>query len=287
MWNRFASLRDPAVWDAYIVHKNELDGDKLLSIDFVNEIDTAIVNRDVLHYWEFLRTHGLESAFDYQMHLVASTYPGWRVLLYHDVAQALTRSGPCEKMPEVELAPVSLLPRAISELGGRYYQADLHPETRIGDANFLDHTHRGLTTGQTGVIGSGCHILPCTLGGLSERVQQRHPIVGDHVHIGTDAGIFGPVRLGDRSSVGANTEIYGFVEIGTGCRIGTSVILGTIRTGQARPGTIRLGAGVRVGDGSIIENSTELGLSIPDDAVVPPRSHLVNDGFGQPRIVGE
>ena len=84
-----------------------------------------------------------------------------------------------------------LLPRAISELGGRYYQADIHPETQMGDANFLDHPHRGITTGQTGIIGSGCHIYPCTLGGLSGKVQQRHPIIGDYVFIGTDAGIFG------------------------------------------------------------------------------------------------
>ena len=55
----------------------------------------------------------------------------------------------------------------------------------------------GITTGQTGIIGSGCHIYPCTLGGLSGKVQQRHPIIGDYVFIGTDAGIFGSVQVGE------------------------------------------------------------------------------------------
>ena len=286
-WNRFASLRDPAVWDAYLLHRGGLEQEQLAAIDFTAHIDRAIIDRNAGHYREFLQEQRLGFAFDYQMQLVTSVYPGWRVLFYHDIAHALTRSGSAEKRPDIELTPVPFLPRAIAELGGRYYQADLHPETRIGDANFLDHTHRGLTTGQTGIIGSGCHILPCTLGGLSVRVQQRHPIVGDYVNIGTDAGIFGPVRLSDGSVVGANTEIYGSVEVAAGCRIGTSAIVGTIKTSGQRPGKIRLGEGVRVGDGAIIENSTELDLNIPDKAEIPPRSHVINDGFGRPRIGGE
>ena len=93
------------------------------------------------------------------MQLVMSTYPGWRVLFYHDVAHALTRTGAVECNPDLYRTPVPLLPRAISELGGRYYQADLHPETQIGDANFLEHPHRGITAGQTGIIGFWLHHL--------------------------------------------------------------------------------------------------------------------------------
>ena len=33
----------------------------------------------------------------------------------------------------------------------RYYQADLHPETIGKGREFLDHPHRGMTTGQTGI----------------------------------------------------------------------------------------------------------------------------------------
>jgi len=184
--------------------------------------------------------------------------------------------------PGLERCPVPLLPRAISELGGRYYQADIHPETRIGDANFLDHTHRGLTTGQTGVIGSGCHILPCTLGGLTRRLRRRHPLIGDHVFIGTDAGVMGPVQIGDHSVVRQNAEIYGYVELGPECQIGSSVIIGTVKTGAGQPGRIVLGRGVTVGDGTVVENETEIDLVIPDRARIPARSHVTNDGFGNP-----
>ncbi len=285
LWNRFASLTDPAVWDSYLVNALGLEPQKLALLEFSNRIEDAIVDRDFEPYRDFLRSLGGDFVFSYQMQLVMSTYPGWRVLFYHDVAHSLTRSGQVPESHRLERRPVPLLPRAIAELGGRYYQADLHPETRIGDANFLDHPHRGITTGQTGIIGSGCHILPCTLGGMSERVQQRHPVVGDFVFIGTDADLFGPVHIGDYSVIGPNAEVNGLVEIGSRCHVGSSVVIGTIKSGEKRPGRIRLADGVRVGDGTIIENVSELDLIIPEKAEIPARSHITNDGFGTPRYV--
>ncbi|MDA0747544.1 MAG: hypothetical protein O2954_13570 [bacterium] len=287
LWNRFASLKDPAVWDAYIVQREEFCRRTLEDLDQSRVIDTAIEHRDMSIYREFLKEHSLDFAFDYLMQLVISTYPGWRVLFYHDIANALTRTGPADNLPDIERQPVPFLPRAISELGGRYYQADLHPETSIGDANFLEHPHRGLTTGQTGVIGSGCVIYPSTLGGLSGKARQRHPFLGNFVQIGTDATLLGPVRIGDRTTVGPNTQIYGYVHTGPDCRIASSVVIGTVLSGSRRPGNIRLGHSVRVGDGTIVENSTELDLIIPDKAEIPARSHVVNDGFGNPRYVRE
>ena len=144
-----------------------------------------------------------------------------------------------------------------------------------------------MTTGQTGIIGSGCHIYPCTLGGLSDKVQQRHPIIGDFVSIGTDAGIYGSVNVGDRSVIGANAEIHGRVGVGPQCRIGASVFIGTIKDGDRLPGRVVLGESVRVGAGTIIENASELDLLIPDQAEIPARSYVVNDGCGQPRFVRE
>ena len=285
LWNRFASLTDPAVWDAYLIEALGLAPEKLALLEFSSRIEDAIVDRDFEAYREFLRSLGGDFIFAYQMQLVMSTYPGWRVLFYHDVAFSLTRSGTVDGNDELRRFPVPLLPRAISELGGRYYQADLHPETRIGDANFLDHPHRGITTGQTGIIGSGCHILPCTLGGMSEKVQQRHPTIGDYVFIGTDADLFGPVHIGDYSVIGPNAEVNGLVEIGSRCHVGSSVVIGTIKSGEKHPGRIRLADGVRVGDGTIIENVSELDLLIPEKAEIPARSHVTNDGFGTPRYM--
>jgi len=286
-WNRFASLRDPAVWDAYLLDNCNLTQEQLLEIDFPAELEETIRRRDFDHYRNFLAELECNFIFDYQMQLVMSTYPGWRVLFYHDVAHALTRKGTVEGSPGLERRPVPLLPRAISELGGRYYQADIHPETRIGDATFLDHPHRGMTTGQTGIIGSGCHFYPCTLGGLSDKVQQRHPEIGDYVFIGTDAGLIGPVKVGDRTVIGATAEINGVVEIGPHCHIGVSVFIGTIKSGPVRPGKITLGSGVRIGAGTIIENASELDLVIPERAEIPARSYVTNDGCGQPKFVRE
>ena len=284
LWNRFASLEDPAVWDAYVLSTCNVSAEKLATLDLGEQIEACVIAREFDPYREFLKGLGCDSIFAYQMQLVMSTYPGWRVLFYHDIAHALTRSGKIESSGLHRL-PIPLLPRAIAELGGRYYQADLHPETEIGDANFLDHPHRGMTTGQTGIIGFGCHLLPCTLGGMSEKVQRRHPQVGNFVSIGTDADLFGPVLVGDHCVIGPNAEVNGLVEIAENCHVGSSVVIGTIKSGDKRPGKIRLEDGVRVGDGTIIENVSELGLVIPEKAEIPARSHVTNDGFGTPRFM--
>jgi len=285
LWNRFASLRDPAVWDAYLVRQCRLPPERVAEIDFVAELEAAIRSRDMEHYRAFMRDLGCERLVEYQLRLVTATYPGWRVLLYHDVAHALAASAAPAANGRLAALPVPFLPRAIAELGGRYYQADLHPETRVGDANFLDHPHRGITTGQTGSIGSGCHLLPCTMGGLSEKVQQRHPLVGDFVFIGTDVGLFGSVRIGDGCVIGPNTEIHGRVEVGARCHIGASAFVGTIWSGGTRPGRIVLGEGVRVGAGTILENGSQLDLVIPAGAEIPARSYVTNDGFGRPQYM--
>ena len=284
LWNRFASLKDPAVWDAYLLQTG-ISREKLAAIDFRTQIDTAIQERTFEPYQDFLGTLNLASVMDYQLQLVGSTYPGWRVLFYHDVAHALTRSEPPEESPDLQRVPVPLLPRAISELAGRYYQADLHPETQIGDANFLEHPHRGVTTGQTGIIGSGCVIYPSTFGGLSVKVKQRHPVISDFVETGTDTSLLGPVQISDYCTIGTNTEIYGFVEIAQRCRIGSSVVIGTIRGASDHPGRIYIGDEVRIGDGTVIENTSEMDLIIPNRAQIPARSHVANDGFGFPRYI--
>jgi serine acetyltransferase len=284
-WNRFAALKDPAVWDAYLLHNCGLSAEQLVDLDCSAHIETAIEQRDFAPYRRYLKELHCDFIFDYQMQLVMSTYPGWRVLFYHDIAHELTRAGDAEACPNLQRQPVPLLPRAIAELGGRYYQADLHPETRIGDANFIEHPHRGLTSGQTGIIGSGCHIFPCTLGGLTERVHQRHPIIGDYVLIGTDAGLYGRVAVGDHAVIGPNTEIYGLVQIGSHSHIGPSVVIGTIKDGPTRPGHIRLGSRVRIGSGTIIENRSQRELVIPDGAELPALSYVINDGEGRPQVV--
>ena len=91
LWNRFASLKDPAVWDAYLLHTG-ISREKIAALDFRSQIDEAIQERTFEPYQDFLGTLNLTSVLDYQLQLVGSTYPGWRILFYHDVAHALTQT---------------------------------------------------------------------------------------------------------------------------------------------------------------------------------------------------
>ncbi len=47
-WNRFASLRDPAVWDAYLLDNCNLTQEQLLEIDFPAELEETIRRRAIL-----------------------------------------------------------------------------------------------------------------------------------------------------------------------------------------------------------------------------------------------
>ena len=46
-----------------------------------------------------------------------------------------------------------------------------------------------------------------TLGGTGKYDGQRHPVVGDHVFIGTNAILLGPIRVGDHAKIGANAFV--------------------------------------------------------------------------------
>ena len=75
LWNRFASLKDPAVWDAYLLHTG-ISREKIAAIDFRSQVDEAIQERTFEPYQDFLGTLNLTSVLDYQLQLVGSTYPG-------------------------------------------------------------------------------------------------------------------------------------------------------------------------------------------------------------------
>ena len=86
--------------------------------------------------------------------------------------------------------------------------------------------------------------------------------------------MLGPVQIADYSTIGTNTEIYGFVEIEQRCRIGSSVIIGTIRGAAAHPGRIYIGDEVRIGDGTVIEKHFRDGLDYTEpltDSGAKPR----------------
>ena len=282
-WNQFASLKDPAVWTEFALFGQE-KREELGKLDLIPEIDEAIRARNKDRYLQFLREHGSDYAFDYQIRLVQRAYPGWRALLLHDITNALALGGRAAE-DRVKATPVPFLPRIISEHLGSLYQTDLHPETQIGDANFIEHPHRGITTGQTGKIGIGCVIYPCTLGGVTDKVKQRHPILGDFVLIGTDVGIYGPVQVGEGSVVGPNTEINGLVTLGKGVKIRAAVVARTLISESGRPGRLIFADGAVVGEEALIINDQPTDLLVPAGFHIPPNSHVINDGTGKPKIL--
>ena len=116
-WNRFASLKDPAVWDAYLRRACGIEEADLAELDFATHIDRAIADRDQACYREFLGGLHCDQVFEYQMQLVMSTYPGWRVLFYHDVAHALTRRGPLDGEPSPSWGVATTRPTSIPRRG--------------------------------------------------------------------------------------------------------------------------------------------------------------------------
>ncbi len=281
-WNIFASLKDPAVWDAFVL-RNEKRRQELGGLDLISIIDEAIQARNPSIYLTFLKEAGFDYAIDYQRRLVERAYPGWKALLMHDIAHTLALGGEFAE-GKAAAGPAPMLPRIISEQAASLFQTDLHPETVIGDANFLEHPHRGITTGQTGRIGIGCVIYPCTLGGITDKVKPRHPAIGDFVLIGTDVGIFGPVLVANHSVIGANTEINGMVEIGERVRIRAAVVARTVISESGRPGKIIFSKDVTVGEECLVVNDHPTDLIIPPGCSITAGTHLVNDGNGNPKV---
>lgn len=100
-----------------------------------------------------------------------------------------------------------LLARLLSVASRFWTGVEIHPAARIGRGLFIDHG-AGVVIGETTVIGDHCVMFHnVTLGGTGKYGGQRHPIVGDHVFIGTNAILLGPIRVGDRARVGANAFV--------------------------------------------------------------------------------
>jgi serine O-acetyltransferase len=84
---------------------------------------------------------------------------------------------------------------------------EIHPGASIGKGFFLDHG-AGVVIGETATIGDYCVMFHnVTLGGTGKYRGRRHPSVGDHVFIGTNAILLGPIHVGDHAKVGANAFV--------------------------------------------------------------------------------
>ena len=128
-------------------------------------------------------------------------YPGFRAICNYRIAHQLDQLG------------VPYIPRIITELAHSETGIDIHPRARIGHHFSIDHG-TGTVIGETSVIGNYVRIFqgvslagekfPPDENGNAIRGVDRHPIVGDHVTIYSNATLLGHIHVGDGATIFGN-----------------------------------------------------------------------------------
>lgn len=107
------------------------------------------------------------------------------------------------------------LARLISQINRFLTGIEIHPGAKLSQEVFIDHG-AGVVIGETAEVGHHVVIFHgATLGGTGKDVGKRHPTVGNHVMIGANATILGPVTIGDGAKIGANAIVVKDVPPGT------------------------------------------------------------------------
>jgi len=133
---------------------------------------------------------------------VVLTYPGLHALWLHRVAHDLW---------EVERP---LAARLISHANRFFTGIEVHPGATIGQGVFIDHG-MGVVIGETATVGDGCILYKgVVLGGTTMARNRRHPQLGSHVVVGTNACILGNIEVGDGARIGSGSVVIHPVEAG-------------------------------------------------------------------------
>jgi serine O-acetyltransferase len=130
-------------------------------------------------------------------------YPGLHALWIHRVAHWLwTKDRP-------------LLGRTLSHFSRFLTGIEIHPGAMIGRRIFIDHG-MGVVIGETAEIGDDVLIYKgVVLGGTSQEKKKRHPTIGNHVVLGTDATVLGPIHISDGVRIGAGSVVVQSVPPGS------------------------------------------------------------------------
>jgi serine O-acetyltransferase len=166
---------------------------------------------------------------------VVFCYPGFQVLLFHRMANWLWRHR------------CYFLGRFVAHVGRVLTAIDIHPAATIGKRLFIDHGI-GVVIGETAEIGDDCTIYQgVTLGGTRPTADQaghkRHPTIGNHVIISSNAQILGPFKVGDGARIGAAAVVLKEVPEGA-TMVGNPARQVTRHTpGEARPAFVPYGVG--------------------------------------------
>ena len=131
-------------------------------------------------------------------------YPGFRAVCNYRIAHQLYRLG------------VPFIPRMITEMAHSETGIDIHPGAEIGHYFSIDHG-TGTVIGETSVIGNHVRIfqgvslagekLPPDDNGKAILDVQRHPVLGDHVTVYSNATLLGRIRIGEGATICGNVWI--------------------------------------------------------------------------------
>ncbi|MEM7047281.1 MAG: serine O-acetyltransferase [Pseudomonadota bacterium] len=140
------------------------------------------------------------------------TYPGLHALWWHRLNHWLWG-----KNWRALASVLAFLVRVITAI-------EIHPAAKIGKRLFIDHG-AGIVIGSTAEIGDDVTMYQgVTLGGTSLEPVKRHPTIGDHVIIGANATILGPVHIETCAKVGAGAVVlqnvpHGCTAVGVPARL--------------------------------------------------------------------
>lgn len=131
-------------------------------------------------------------------------YPGFRAVCNYRIAHQLYRLG------------VPFIPRMITEMAHSETGIDIHPGAEIGHYFSIDHG-TGTVIGETSVIGNHVRIfqgvslagekLSPDENGNAIRGVPRHPVLGDHVTVYSNATLLGRIRIGEGATICGNVWI--------------------------------------------------------------------------------
>lgn len=128
-------------------------------------------------------------------------YPGFRAICNYRIAHQLFLEG------------VPYIPRIITELAHSETGIDIHPGACIGHHFSIDHG-TGTVIGETSILGNYVRIFqgvslagekfPPDENGNAIRGIARHPVVGNHVTIYSNATLLGHIHIGDGATIYGN-----------------------------------------------------------------------------------
>ena len=138
-------------------------------------------------------------------------YPGFRAICNYRIAHVLYR------------LEVPFIPRMITEMAHSETGIDIHPGATIGHHFSIDHG-TGIVIGETSVIGDYVRIfqgvslagakLPPDEKGNTIRGIARHPILGNHVTVYSNATLIGKIHIGDGATICGNVWVVEDVAAG-------------------------------------------------------------------------